>query len=251
MPIPERRRRGRSAPRRDGGRARRRVPGDVAEGTGPQQVIPVRVGGPARRRAQAALAEPAGERRQVGHAHRGVDEQAAAVVARDDGRSRGVCLRRRDEDARRHLIDPQPGGWISPTPLTRPPSGAGGRGRLRQWWRTAEVAVEEAARSGGATAARALDAGGAQRARRLAGTRLDARRDQVQAREERRQVVGGESAGPGEVGQRGLPRARRSRPGSCPAPARGAARRRPPGRCPGRAPGGRASGSGRRAWRSR
>jgi hypothetical protein len=85
-------------------RARRRVPGHVAERGRPEQVIPVRMGRPSRHRAQAALRQPAREPGQVGDGHRRVDEQAAAVGADHDRGRRGVPVSRRDVDAGGDLI---------------------------------------------------------------------------------------------------------------------------------------------------
>jgi hypothetical protein len=91
-------------PGRGRDRARRGVPGHVAERGRPEQVIPVRMGRPSRHRTQAALRQPAREPGQVGDGHRGVDEQAPAVGADHDRGHRGVAVRRSDEDAGGDLI---------------------------------------------------------------------------------------------------------------------------------------------------
>jgi hypothetical protein len=89
-------------------RARRRVPGHVAERGRPEQVIPVRMGGPSRHRAQAAPRQPTREPGQVGGGNGRIDEQAPAVDADHDRGRRGIPVRRRDEDAGGNLIHASP-----------------------------------------------------------------------------------------------------------------------------------------------
>ena len=212
--------------RGDRDRARRRVPGHVAEGPRPQQVIPVRVGGPARRRAQAAARRASGASAAksatltAGSTSRQPPSAPATIVVVVVYVSAVATMH-----PGRHLVERS----VRPCP-PRPPLARG------RWLAAAAPA-----------APRPLAASARCACATTPGVLPDAGRDQVQAREERRQVVGGRT-GPAqaELGQRGLARAPRSPPGSCPVPAREQARRPPPGRCPGRAPAGRASGPGRR-----
>ncbi len=163
-------------------RARRRVPGRVAERPRPQQVIPVRVGGPARHRAQAAVRQPAPPARP-GRRRSPRGRRAGSRRRRRRRSSWSWCTsprwrRRRQGRSRRPLARP----WLPRSaPASRCPPLALAAGR----WR--------------------LEA----RSRHTTPLLPDARRDQVQAGEERPQVVGGEPARPHGLGQpAGLPRAR-------------------------------------------
>ena len=107
------------------------VADDAAQRAAPQHVVPVRVGGPARHRAQAPRRQQGRQRGQVGDGHRGIDDQAAAVRARDDRGRRRVDRRRGDENAGRDLIHGEPPSRRFRR-APRPPAGhpaAPGRGR--------------------------------------------------------------------------------------------------------------------------